>query len=263
MKSKLKVILLGLIFSIQSLAQIEKGASVLGVSHPEALVLSGYLAYNYELWRSDPGAFWQYGFLRPKVNVDSSVFVNTINAELQFYPISIFGLTTGASHSVRRVNKLKEFDCDQYECRGDLKKTFIRAHMLLGYKGVKISYSYQRDFLKMSGFNQTAAVELNNSVLFNQGGSLVDKQTLFAGYGVTEQLDLGVLYLANDMKTTPNATIKEQSRSVGQFLAGQYRWLPFKIMAGLGTYESDYMPREFSALVKVSWSPDTTLSLGE
>lgn len=203
-----------------------------------------------------------YGYLRPKLNWDTSVFVNTLNAEVQVFPVSIFGFSFGTSDTRRDPKKLREFECDIYECKGNVKRNYIKASAAIGFAGVKIAYFYQRDFMNFDqNTDRPGVVDMNNSLLINTGHSQVDKQQVFAGYGFTDKLDVGLLYMQNTAKTSPSADVLSKSQSVGQFVAGMYKMDQFKWTAGLGTYESDYMRRQFSALVKVSWLLDPTLSL--
>lgn len=247
-----KNIFIALIFlSISSQAFIERQFSVLGITHPQGISLGASLAYNYELWRDSEENFWKYGFIRPKLSFDSSIMVNTFSGEVQVYPISLLGFAVGTAYTDRQTKKLKEFDCDQVDCQGTISRFYIKSSVLLGYQRFKMAYFFQRDFINTSHSDKSMA-ELNTFLLIKSGTSTLDRQTLFMGFDIGNNKDLGVLYLTGTV---------DQARSVNQYLIMQHRRGQWKGTAGLGTFESDYVHRDFSAIVKVSWSMDPSLSL--
>lgn len=241
--------------SLTSYSYFERQLGGLVISKPQGVILSAALAYNYELWKSQTkDNFWMYGYLRPKVGLDSSFLVNTVFSELQIFPISILGVSMGSAYAHRSVTDLAEFDCKLYECQKEFSKQYIKGQLAVGWGSIKAMYSYQEDRIYADQTDKPFLVETGVRLLMKSGFNLLAKQSMFVGYDLNSQWNIGGLYMFNRMNRT---------ESEHHYALLQYKPLPWKVGLGVGTFESEYVKKSFSALVKVSWSVDPTLSLME
>ncbi len=135
-------------------AFFERGLSAAAGSNPKGANINASLAYNQLLWdgrsQNDESRFWKYGYLRPKVYYETSYVINTVSAELQVYPISIFGGSVGYKNSDRAVKSLELYECDKVNCQGQVTKSFYNLNLNLGYGSWVMALIYENTQLKAS-----------------------------------------------------------------------------------------------------------------
>jgi hypothetical protein len=104
-----------------------------GRSYPIGVQAVGSASVGVPIWgRTDT---WRYGYARISLNAATSVVVNRVGLEAQFFPISILGIAAGFDSGVR--NFVPRFlDCSAYECEGRVDRTYLRAQFLAAAKGV-------------------------------------------------------------------------------------------------------------------------------
>ncbi len=102
-------------------------------NYPLGASVSGTVGYGYELWRSSSesgGPEWKYGYIRPSVKLQSSGVVNGATAEVEVFPISIFGFALGQNLSGRNLKPSDDFDCLTTHCGGRLQRSYLRTQAI-------------------------------------------------------------------------------------------------------------------------------------
>lgn len=246
--------------SLTSQAFFEKKLAGAASNKPSGGVINTALAYNYKVWDDSETTFWKYGYLRPKASFDTSFLINTVGAELQVYPISIFGVAVGSNYAYRSIKHNDEFDCDLVNCKGEVHRNYFRANANLGFGKFISSLTYQVEYFYNSKDDQLPSVEFNTLLLIPHKDGRQERRIAFLGYKWSDTIDIGVLGMRNEM--TAGGT-SETKKSEAGYLVGSFKVDDLKWQAGLGTYGSDYNPSGLSALLKVTWVLDPTLSLND
>ena len=77
-----------------------------------------------------------YGFVRGQIAGSTSVLWNQINTELEFYPVSFFGFSSGSSIS-RSVTDSKDYECGEtIQCQSFVRTDYSKLKLALGAKGI-------------------------------------------------------------------------------------------------------------------------------
>lgn len=89
--------------------------------------------YNQLLYGDAPGKGILYGLVRPSLRVASSAVINSYNAKLEVYPISILGFAAGHQFIKSTFEDFPFYDCDEVRCSGELKKDYVHMRAVLGF----------------------------------------------------------------------------------------------------------------------------------
>ncbi len=256
MKTFLSLILFATAFDAQ--AFFERKVYGVGSTNPAGLVLSAGMAYNHKIWDGSEEKFWKYGYIRPKVAFDTSFLVNAVSAELQTYPISIFGFSFGSNYAYRAVQHNDDFSCDLYNCRGEMHRNYFRVNANLGAGDYISSLSYQVEHFYNSHDDSKPSVELSTSLLIPHENGIQEKYVAFFGYKLSDDMNFGVLEMYNAVSGFGGT-----KKSEGQYLVTSVSVDKLKCTAGVGTFGSDYNEKSLSLIVKINWLLDPSLSLND
>jgi hypothetical protein len=99
-------------------------------SYPEGGILGVAGGWNQLLWerenQEDAATPWKYGYVRPWAQLQSIGFTHRGSAELEIFPVSIFGIGVGYAFSERTANKNSTFDCNQMRCDGSVQRNYLK-----------------------------------------------------------------------------------------------------------------------------------------
>lgn len=249
-----------LISSLSVQAFFERQLSGVVSNRPFGLAVTAGLAYNYKIWDDSESAFWKYGYVRPKVAYDTSLLVNTAIAELQIYPVSIFGFSVGSSYAYRSVTKNEEYNCDQVSCKSELHRNYFRTNLNLGAGNFISSLSYQVEHYYISHDDLLPSVDLGTLLLIPNENGQQEKMVAFLGYKASDDIDVGVLEMFNQVT---DSAMDTKTKSEGQYVVARLKQGEFKYMGGFGTFGTDYNEKSFAAILKIVWVIDPTLSLAD
>lgn len=234
-------------------AHIERRMPVLSSTNPSGVLFSGTIAYNQKIWDKSSDQFWQYGYIRPVLNYDTSILVNSGSFELQFYPLSFFGISAGTFYSKREVNTIEDFDCEALSCKGSLYKNYYRLDLGLGFNNILSKVVYQKDFYETHDTDKDMG-EFGTVLILPQGSSQMERKILFLGYKISDRANVGYLGLRYSVQS---------ASSQADYAVINYKYDKMNWTAGVGAFQSDYKRSRLAALVKVSWLFDPTLVLGD
>lgn len=132
------------------LTRLDYAAGMMGRAYPPGAMFYGTLGHSWRLWGHDPvpslprigpgpseiegSPLWHYGYVRAVANVQTAFVMNRATAELEIFPISIFGFAVGQGiHQTPSLSQ--QFDCKTSSaCKGVLDRTSLRAQALVGYQ---------------------------------------------------------------------------------------------------------------------------------
>ena len=103
-------------------------------TYPVGAQILGSGGYDRLLWdRSDDAkGKWKYGFVRAAANLATSAVVNRAGLELQLYPVSFLGFSTGYDWGVRNFTP-RFLNCIEFECNGRIDRRYLRGNLFLGH----------------------------------------------------------------------------------------------------------------------------------
>lgn len=241
--------------AVKAFAFFERGLSAAAGSNPKGANINASLAYNQFMWdgraQNNESPFWKYGYLRPKVYYETSYVINTVSAELQVYPISIFGGSVGYKNSDRAVKSLELYECDKVDCQGQVTKSFYNLNLNLGYSSWVMALIYENTQLKASS-DIPPLVEYSSMLLIPSRSETMENKVAILGYKWNENLTIGFYENFYQIK---------DKKSEGQYLVGNYKYDDLSWVVGAGTFGSDYFEKTFAAFIQLSWKLDPSLSL--
>ncbi len=241
-------------------------------SYPVGASVHGTAGYNWLLWTQDGAKAsesngdsavgsaggsaspqWKFGYLRPLVKLQTSGIVNAATAELEFYPISIFGIAIGENLSGRNLKPADEFDCQLFHCGGRLQRKFVRSQLALAagpyffiLKGrwEEISPSQDdRDFLEES-----------SNLLGDRHGDRLETRDAIIGYRLSDSWRFAVA-------GTIQRFAEAQTDNQVVYLAAGFGWADWQVMSGVGQYQSTHQEPGLAAFLTLSWTVEKGLAL--
>ncbi len=213
---------------------------------PFGSALYGEAGYGLKVWgeHTGPGDI-QFGYVRPALRVQSSGVVNHVDAMVDLFPISIFGVTLGISDNSRATDS-PEVDCQTAACRGNLLREYARAKLLGGYKDlfgiIRVRYESITPSVQNIPF-----VDESNVIEGLPGGDQEFSEDFNLGYRVNPKWMVGVY-------TSWARMVGTGSENNMQDLYVGYRYGKFQGFLGAGVYASSFEARSFSSYLIVEWT---------
>lgn len=123
-----------LIFAFKSFANYDLNAGFGARTYPAfGFETFAELGYNQLLYGSAPGKGIFYGLVRPSLRLASSAVINSYDAKLEVYPISIIGFAAGHQYIKSDFEEFPFYDCEEIRCSGELKKDYVHMRAVLGF----------------------------------------------------------------------------------------------------------------------------------
>lgn len=214
--------------------------------------VDGDLGYAYKFWNSDKNKAF-YGYFRPSVQIKTSGVVNYISQQMDFFPISFFGMYIGRSSGYRNLNDLQGFDCsNSVNCGADNTKGYYGVNLALAYKKFVLLNLYRVEEIDYDTKELFIAEETSNLIVKPE--DTVKSLTSVFGYKLAEDKMLALLNV--------NYTTKEYDQdSQMTMLLGQFTKGKSSYQLGLGNFRNRNNKNHFSALLMYKWSGEKGLRL--
>lgn len=223
--------------------------------YPLGAQFFGTLGAGKTLWGSSDET-WKYGFARLALNGTTSAVVNSIGPEIQFFPISILGLSAGYDIGTRNFVPKWGVNCAIYECNGRLDRRYLKAHLFAGY---------QR-------FIFAGMIRYEEIRVYRPGKPLFDMVTLLTGKNTAESiltLNPVLLYKLNSSWSVGGVSLYSRALEDGGYshlygLAGAWNNQDrLNIVAGLGLNRSPVVHSGFSGFFLLKWNLRPSLSIAD
>lgn len=148
--------------------------------------------YNQLLWgKKENKTDFKYGLIRPSIGASTSAVINSIKGEIEFFPISILGLSAGKQIIHSNFN-FPFFDCTEIACTGQFERNFIETKMVLGLKGWIAVGNYKMDTLNSPDPNRPMA-DWRNVIIGEADHEVQIEKKLLVGKMIGQEL-FGVMY---------------------------------------------------------------------
>jgi hypothetical protein len=219
-------------------------------SYPLSGVISVESGYGLLLWgKPSP---W-YGYLRPRLNVDSAATYNAFDGGLEFYPISFLGGRAGGE-AVQNDHDYSAYDCVTYLCHGRFYRTYVQADLTLGAGPVFMQLRWRRERWTLAEARAVRFIEPTSGFALD---GLGDAETIYRGL-------LGVK-LAPGWAVLAGLTYAESGVDHGlmrfPFALVRYTRGPWSAGVGGGVFSSPLKREEASALLFLNWEIKPSLTL--
>jgi hypothetical protein len=226
------------------------------LSH-DALARSYPIAGMYQVRGGLSQTFWDqrtegsksplFGFVRSAALFRSSGLINTAEVELAIYPISILGLFLRESYSVRRLNNLDTFDCDQIDCRGEIRRSEFGGRLALAYAGIFTMHEWRWPTVDSQTSGILFADEMTTTELPNRKVRQSIRLSIL-GYQLNDTWSLGVLNLDNRIL----GPLEEHTYKLMGL--GQYKKADWTLALAAGVFHNRYEDNVFSTLLLWKWN---------
>ena len=222
-----------------------------GRTYPAGAQIAASLGIGQALWGDPDGKTekgkqnWKYGYTRLAINGATSVVVNRIGMELQFYPISILGFGVGYDRGVRNFTP-KAIDCSNFECNGTITRKFLRMQLLAASHGLVLSLTGRYEELRAPDANLPFFDEM--TLLVGQSaGEQVLSWTPVLLYGISDQWQAGAAILYNHALDTGG-----DSLLYGPVVG--YKPCPdWTILSGIGLNRSPVVHSALAGFFVIQW----------
>ncbi len=185
---------------------------------------------------------WQFGYIRPVITLQSAGVMNRATAELEFFPISIFGIAVGQGMH-QRPNFSQQFDCKLVSCSGWLNRTSLRGQFLVGASGMFAAFVVRREWVSSEDKSRPFTEE-GMGVLGNTGQDSLITATWAAGYQFHPKWAVGAQVIRGAALTHPN-------RSLTSALFLNYIRGSTSYIVGGGSYLSDFVRPGFTMVTMI------------
>jgi hypothetical protein len=190
--------------------------------------------------------------VRPYARARTSALVNAGEVSVELFPVSFVGLQAGTQLSNRNT-KLDTLDCTMVACQGNLSTTYLRAKGVVGYAGFFLGGSAQVGWQRPSDTTLPFGDDASSLAGLAGGDTLVSFEG-YAGYRPPGPYSFGV-YASRDRFTGSGAANDMES------VMARRSWGPWRVMLGLGAYESTTRDRGFTTYGVVEWIGVPSLGL--
>ena len=248
------ILILAALYSLKSWAELDYNFKGTLRTYPTGIAATSEVGYGYKLWGSGDV---MYGYIRPGINIQKSGVVNYAGAQLDFFPVSFFGVSYGKTYGKKDHDDFSGFDCVELLCEHSVEKDILKVSLVLAVKKFKLLYFYnQQDFKNKTGFSFFAE-EFSNLVGFQDAKLKTNVAVL--GYDLSKDLMLGLLGMFNEIENS-NTNLGSSLVNVGtnksnmMMLIGNLKRKNISYQLGLGAFENRYDKTHFSGLFVVTWN---------
>ncbi len=243
---------------------MDASASVSGKSYPLGGMVTGYLGYGQKIWSTEtdstnsnesPSASpdWHFGYVRPNVELQTTAVTNRITGALDFYPVSILGLTAGGGADFRNYDHFSGIDCVRFACSDAITFQFAQAKLIGGIDRLSFIATARYDFY----YAQDSSRPFYDYMSYLTG---------FAGHDDLRGLTLISLFKMNEALSVGGLGIFQQMVlnhcNSGEIfaIANVNRGL-WQLSAGIGAFHSDHQPVKPSVLFLLTYTADKSIGL--
>jgi hypothetical protein len=213
-------------------------------TYPVGFFAAGNAGQSYKLWGQE-GEKIKYGFVRASGTLQSSVVVNSIMGQVDFYPISFLGFYAGKDYT-RRDFDVFTFDCTKVTCRGRLDRDYVGSRMALAYKNVFLVGEYRVIRASVQDKEKPFAEE-RSTLIGGPGQDTLHRTDFVLGYRLTPNYSVGYLLHRNVMQKYENTS--HMNQGFVRYQADQW-----SLLAGAGTFHSRNDQTFYSSLFMFQWT---------
>ena len=245
---------------------VDSHASLSAQSYPLGGMLTGAIGYGQKIWSAESNSAdrvdigdssespdWHYGYLRPAFELKTTAVTNRLTGALEFYPISIFGLSAGGGADLSHYNHFTGIDCSRVTCGGTLMFQFFQAKLIGGIGKLIFTATARYD----SYYTREATHSFYDymSYLIGQPGhDDLKSLTLLSLYRLNDTWSLGGVGIFQQM-------VLSHGNNSEVFVVGNYTRGPWQLSMGFGDFHSDHQPLKPAALMLLTYTFNKSVGL--
>lgn len=237
-----------LTLAVPAFAQFDMQAQASARSYPEAGIFSLSSGWSKILWEKETTSEnlnWKYGYVRPWAQIQSIGITHRALAEIEFFPVSIFGLGVGKGTSIRSSDKNSALDCSSIECDGQINRNYLKLISILG--AGRFGWVGQVRFESiLRSSNEPFLDETTNLIGAREGESA---RTIGSGifYKLSSSYQLGILWAEQQF-------MRSQNSSETLSLLGQMKHQDWKYSLAIGQFRSTHQDAGATVAVQATWT---------
>lgn len=193
-----------------------------------------------------------YGYSRAWARYAGSGLVNRVEAGVTVSPWAPIALDAGASVRIRLIDRFATVDCDGLQCSGWVSASFLRVRSTLGFNGFFVLPIFMWEHMTPSnntpGYSGQGFVDEQSALVGSAGGDVRREWMLIAGASLSPVWRAGYLYQSSNMLHAGSSN-RLDALFVGHDLKPEWR-----LLGGLGLYQSSTWSQGPTAFVRVQWS---------
>ena len=236
------------------------------VGYPWFGILDGHLGYGYIFWGqkiTPPTKFKdvKYGYFRPHVRYLTAGIINRLEARMDVYPISFFGITFGQIFSHSAIHLLGDssqktgLDCNSIQCGGLLFRSFLEAKLKGGYDDYFGVLFWRWDFLVNSGSKSKGFADFSSSLTGGGRSDILVTQWIKLARKLPKNWAVGIHLQHNHMTQTRQHAYEEQ-------IFGNFSFLPdWSLGLGLKAMQTPTRKFEMGVGFQLNWNGKTSVEL--
>lgn len=201
--------------------------------------------YNFVWWGQGNKKNPLYGLIRPAIDLQSSVVINSITPRFEFYPISFLGIVAGKQFINSNYTDFPFYNCDEVRCEGKFTKDFIEYKMALGFKGIIAMGILRQSNNSYSKGNGMPVGEFRYATVVNQEEETEYYTQYVLGYQTSKSL-IGAI--AEYVRFG-----KSDQYYKSYFAIYNPKYTRTNVIYGLGTFESSHIANGFIALFRFNY----------
>jgi hypothetical protein len=243
MKIKLFLFLFLGLNAVNSHALYDYSSHFITRSFPIALVLRNQVGSGYKFWGESQKTF--YGYVRAGANIDTSVVVNTVGGQIDFYPISFLGFSAGSSRTYRNFDPI-QFDCEKIECRGDVKRNFVAAKLGLAFGPVFLMGHGERFQQELANPTGRQFADEQTSLIARAEGDEMERLSVSLGYNLGDGYSMAAHFVHQEM-------IENKNVSQMKLIILRKQNGPWSYVAGAGVFRWHVDSEVATAIFSIMW----------
>lgn len=219
-------------------------AGAVSRSKPYGTALFANAGYGVLIWGAPEDGPLSFGFVRPNTKILTSGAAHRASLQVDFFPLSVFGLAAGYAVSSRQAD-LEGIDCQVNNCRGAWKAPFVQANLVFGYAGWYLLASRQLQFMQSEETTRPLAEEYSYLIAQSDRDRLCDTNIIF-GYQFLPEWSAGLQHHVHRMLESQNSN--EQITLYGRWERG-----PYAFTLGAGSFAAPTITKSFTANLIFEW----------
>ena len=216
------------------------------------LYTNAVVGKSHKIWEN-PSQKFLYGFVRAGVTGQTSLVVNSLMPQLDFYPISILGFYVGKDFTHRDFN-VPHFDCiNEVTCKGWMNREYVGSRMALAFKDLYFMSDYR--IIKAHGQKvDKPFAEERSSLIGHPDYDYLHRFDILTGYKLNDKYSVGYLLHHNVMRRLDNSSLMQMG-----FV--RYQMNQWNLIFGNGTFRSRDDKTFYSSLLLLQWNGSRGLLL--
>lgn len=148
-----------------------------------------------------PGMNPNFGYTRLSAAFRSAGLANGYRAQLEMYPISVFGITLGRQ-GLMRLSNAPGIDCTRYDCSVDVASNYLQMRGVFKVSEVFGQVIFQRDIYSNQYYSLPLVFEPMNQLAISSGGDYTTTWTVVTGYEINPVWSSGIVYQHSNAENT-------------------------------------------------------------